>query len=60
MLLSPAEVAESLKKDGHFIPGIRPGKITADYLRYVSIRLTGLGAVYVSIVAILPEIVVPA
>jgi preprotein translocase subunit SecY len=58
VLFSPAEVADSLKKNGCFIPGIRPGPITSDYLRYVSNRLTALGAVYVSIVCTLPEIVI--
>lgn len=50
----PEEVAENIQKRGGYIPGIRPGKQTADYLQYVSNRLTLFGAIFVAIVATLP------
>ena len=58
IVFNPNDTAENLKKHGGFIPGIRPGKNTADYLHYVLMRLTAVGAVYLSAVAILPEILV--
>lgn len=51
------DVADNLKKGGGHIPGIRPGKPTADYLARVSNRLTTVGAVFLGIVAILPSII---
>lgn len=51
------DVADNLKKAGGHIPGIRPGKPTADYLAKVSGRLTTVGAVFLGLVAILPSIV---
>src|SRR5215469_1181711 len=56
VVFNPAETADNLKKYGGFIPGIRPGKNTADYLDYVLTRLTVLGAGYLAIVCVLPEI----
>jgi preprotein translocase subunit SecY len=56
VVFNPADTAENLKKYGGFVPGIRPGKNTADYLDYVLTRLTVLGAAYLSIVCVLPEI----
>src|ERR1700735_2331526 len=58
VVFNPTETADNLKKYGGFIPGIRPGKNTADYLDYVLTRLTVLGAAYLSIVCILPEILI--
>ena len=55
---NPVETADNLKKYGGFVPGIRPGKNTADYLDYVLTRLTVLGAAYLSIVCVLPEILI--
>jgi preprotein translocase subunit SecY len=55
VVFNPADTADNLKKYGGFIPGIRPGKNTADYLDYVLTRLTVLGAVYLAIVCVLPE-----
>ena len=49
------ETADNLKKHGGFVPGIRPGKNTADYLDYVLTRLTVVGAAYLGVVAIIPE-----
>jgi preprotein translocase subunit SecY len=56
VVFNPQETADNLKKYGGFIPGIRPGKNTADYLDYVLTRLTVLGAAYLAIVCVLPEI----
>src|SRR5258708_16912823 len=50
--------ADNLKKDGGFIPGIRPGKNTADHLDHILTRLTVVGAGYLSAVCILPEILI--
>jgi preprotein translocase subunit SecY len=58
VVFNPADTAENLKKYGGFIPGIRPGKNTADYLDYVLTRLTVIGAAYLSVVCILPEILI--
>lgn len=55
---NPADTAENLKKQGGFIAGIRPGKNTADYLDYVITRLTLLGAVYLTVLCILPEFLI--
>lgn len=52
---NPAEVAENMKKNGGFIPGIRPGKPTSDYLIKVLNRLTLAGAVFLALVAVLPN-----
>jgi preprotein translocase subunit SecY len=52
------ETADNLKKNGAYIPGIRPGKQTADYLDYVVTRLTVVGAVYLSFVCIVPDVVI--
>jgi preprotein translocase subunit SecY len=58
VVFNPTETADNLKKYGGFIPGIRPGKNTADYLDYVLTRLTVVGAAYLSVVCILPEILI--
>ena len=55
VVFNPEETAENLKKNGGFIPGIRPGKNTASYLDYVLTRITVLGAAYLTIVCVLPE-----
>jgi len=52
---NPVDVADNLKKQGGFIPGIRPGKKTADYIDKVLTRITFGGAVYVSAVCVLPS-----
>lgn len=51
------EIADNMKRYGGFIPGIRAGKPTEDYLRYVSNRITWVGAFYLAIVALTPTIV---
>ena len=58
VVFNPTDTAENLKKNGGFIPGIRPGKSTAEYLEYILNRLTLLGAVYLSAVCILPELLI--
>jgi len=55
VVFNPEETAENLKKNGGFIPGIRPGKRTAEYLDYVLTRVTVVGAVYLTVVCVLPE-----
>jgi preprotein translocase subunit SecY len=55
---NPEEVAENMKKNGGFIPGIRPGKRTADYIDKVLTRITLGGAIYVSAVCVLPSILI--
>ncbi len=54
----PDDVAENLKKNGGFVPGIRPGKKTADFIDKVLTRLTVVGAAYLSIVCVLPTILI--
>ncbi len=53
---NPVDVAENLKKGGGFVPGIRPGKKTAEYIDRVLTRITFAGAVYLSAVCILPQL----
>ena len=54
---NPTEVADNMKKVGGFVPGIRPGKPTAQYLEYVLNRITLPGSLYLGIIAILPNLV---
>ena len=54
----PDDVAENLKKNGGFIPGIRPGKKTAEFIDKVLTRLTVVGAIYLSAVCVLPTILI--
>jgi preprotein translocase subunit SecY len=56
MVFNSAETAENLKKSGALIPGIRPGKATADYIDGVMTRLTGIGSLYLVAVCLLPSI----
>jgi preprotein translocase subunit SecY len=58
VVFNPDETAENLKKYGGFVPGIRPGKNTAEYLDYVLTRLTVVGAIYLSLICLLPEILI--
>jgi len=58
VVFNPSDTADNLKKYGGFIPGIRPGKRTADYLDYVLTRLTVVGSLYLSIVCLLPEFLI--
>jgi preprotein translocase subunit SecY len=56
VVFNPEKIAEEIKKSGGFIPGIRPGKHTADYLQQVSLRVTLPGALFLGLVAVLPTI----
>ncbi|HBS51672.1 MAG TPA: preprotein translocase subunit SecY [Coxiellaceae bacterium] len=56
LVFNPREIAENLKKSGAFIPGIRPGDHTASYIDLVITRLTFFGAVYITIISLLPDI----
>jgi preprotein translocase subunit SecY len=58
VVFNPQETADNLKKYGGFIPGIRPGSATAEYFDYVLTRLTTVGALYLVIVCLLPEILI--
>jgi preprotein translocase subunit SecY len=58
VVFNPEETADNLKKYGGFIPGIRPGKATADYFDHILSRITTLGAIYLCIVCLLPEILI--
>jgi preprotein translocase subunit SecY len=58
VVFNPADTADNLKKYGGFIPGIRPGKNTADYIDKVLTRLTVVGAAYLAVVCMLPEILI--
>jgi preprotein translocase subunit SecY len=55
VVFNPKDTADQLKKHGGFIPGIRPGQRTAEYIDYVLTRITAIGAVYLVIVCLLPE-----
>ncbi len=55
IVFNPEETAENLKKNGGFIPGIRPGKRTEEYLDYVLTRITVIGAIYLTVVCVVPE-----
>ncbi|MGK2739438.1 preprotein translocase subunit SecY [Tepidicaulis sp. LMO-SS28] len=58
IVFNPEDTAENLRKYGGFIPGIRPGKRTAEYIDYVLTRLTAVGALYITLVCLLPEILI--
>src|SRR3990167_6943816 len=58
LVFNPKETAENLKKSGAFIPGIRPGEQTAQYIDTVMTRLTLAGAIYVGLVCLLPEFLI--
>lgn len=55
VVFNPEETAENLKRNGGFIPGIRPGKRTEEYLDYVLTRITVIGAIYLTFVCVVPE-----
>jgi preprotein translocase subunit SecY len=58
LVFNPKETAENLKKSGAFVPGIRPGEQTAKYVDSVMTRLTLVGAIYVTLVCLLPEFLI--
>ncbi len=58
IVFNPTETADNLKKHGGFVPGIRPGERTAEYIDYVLTRITVVGAIYLAIVCLIPEILI--
>ncbi len=58
VVFNPTDTADNLKKHGGFIPGIRPGKNTAEYIDYVLTRVTAVGAIYLVLVCLLPQILI--
>jgi preprotein translocase subunit SecY len=58
VVFNPTETADNLKKHGGFIPGIRPGERTAEYIDYVLSRITVIGAIYLAVVCVIPEILI--
>jgi preprotein translocase subunit SecY len=58
IVFNPTETADNLKKHGGFIPGIRPGERTADFIDYVLTRITVIGAAYLTVICLIPEILV--
>jgi preprotein translocase subunit SecY len=58
IVFNPEETADNLRKYGGFLPGIRPGKRTAEYLDYVLTRLTVIGAAYITVVCLIPELLI--
>lgn len=58
IVFDPQETANNLRQHGGFVPGIRPGKNTADYLDHVLTRLTVIGAIYLSVICIIPEVLI--
>jgi len=55
IIFNPDDVSENMRKYGGFVPGIRPGKRTAEYIDTILARITIVGAVYLAMVAIIPE-----
>ncbi len=60
IVFNPSETADNLKKHGGFIPGIRPGERTAQYIDYVLTRITVVGAIYITLICLLPEFLISA
>jgi len=58
IIFNPDDVAENMRKYGGFVPGIRPGKRTAEYIDTILTRVTLAGAVYLALVAILPQFLI--
>jgi preprotein translocase subunit SecY len=58
IIFNPTETADNLKKHGGFIPGIRPGERTAEYIDYVLTRITVIGAAYLAVVCLLPQMLI--
>jgi preprotein translocase subunit SecY len=58
VVFNPEETAENLRKYGGFLPGIRPGEKTAEYIDYVLTRITVVGAIYLAAVCVLPELLI--
>ncbi|MBF0618869.1 MAG: preprotein translocase subunit SecY [Candidatus Omnitrophica bacterium] len=57
IVFNPTDVAENMKKHGGFVPGVRPGKATADYLDFVMTRITLVGALFICFIAVSPDMI---
>ena len=57
-MFNPRETADNLKKSGAFVPGIRPGDQTTKYIERIVTRLTLVGAIYITIVCLIPELMI--
>jgi preprotein translocase subunit SecY len=57
-VFNPKDTADNLKKNNGFIPGVRPGKNTHEYIQYVMNRITVIGAAYISLVCVIPELLI--
>ena len=58
VVFNAKDTADNIKNNGGFVPGIRPGEATADYIDYVLTRLTVIGSIYLSAVCLLPELLI--
>jgi preprotein translocase subunit SecY len=58
LVFNPKETADNLKKSGAFVPGIRPGDQTTKYIERIVTRLTLVGAIYITIVCLIPELLI--
>jgi preprotein translocase subunit SecY len=58
IIFNPNEIADNMRKYGGFIPGIRPGKRTADYVNSILTRITLVGALYLALIALIPEFII--
>ena len=58
IVFNPKETAENLRKYGGYIPGIRPGERTAEYIDTILVRLTTVGAMYLTFVCLMPEFLI--
>jgi len=55
---NPVDIADNLKKNGGYVPGLRPGRNTSEYIDRVLTRITLIGAVYVSVICVLPSVLI--
>jgi preprotein translocase subunit SecY len=60
IIFNPVDLAENLKKQGAFVPGVKPGARTADYIDHVLTRITLAGAIYLTLIALLPFFIIDA
>ena len=58
IIFNPNEAADNMRKYGGFIPGIRPGRSTSDYMNTILTRITFVGAIYLSILCLIPDIMI--
>ena len=58
IIFNPTEIAENLQKNGGYIPGIRPGRKTAEFIDTILGRLTLIGAIYVAVICVLPSVLI--